>query len=371
MSDFDQENQQVGNQVNADNVEQEIENSGNLSQEINAQKVRIGNKPITCPNCKTSNKSINRFCKKCGQSLTKLCKTCGTENELTTTFCISCGTEVDKSKFGVPPQYAQAWKEKFLSLGWHVSSIDETTSSILEKIGQPTNKNEIVILSVGITGNSSIHKVSVGGREILPDPIYKDKHTGSLMVTSQRIIIKSLVNGWVASYPHEYLDYSSTSQGSILVNFKKEETYAFSLDYIGLGKVTINKFMPSLLQPRGVISRMTSSDLFNAQMDLQTTMVNATIGNKLQATYNENSIFSGFFEYVIELQKNYHKNMPDFASGISGEQFIYIPPATQLKQASKSNDSSCIVIAVILFIIIGAIGFIGLFCFMVLLFSNQ
>lgn len=371
MSDFDQKNQQIENQVNADNVEQEIENSGTLSQEINAQKVRIGNKPVTCPNCKTSNKSSSRFCKSCGQSLTKLCKTCWTENDLSTVYCVSCGTEVESSKFSIPPQSAQIWKEKFLSNGWHVSPISESTSAILEKIEQPTNKNEFVILSVGISSNSIIHKASVRGREILPDPIYKDKVTGAIIFTNQRIIIRNYTDGWLAAYPHEYLDDTSASQGTDFINFEKKDTVTFSLDYKSLGNVRIHKVMPSLLKPRGLISRMTSSDMFNAQMDLQTTMINAAIGGKIQESYNENTIFSGFFEYIVELQKSYHKNSQDYSLGISPEQFIYTPPVTQSQQTSKSSDSSCVVIAIILFIIVSAIGFIGFFCFMVLLFSNQ
>ena len=371
MSDFDQENQQVGNQVNADNVEQEIENSGNLSQEINAQKVRIGNKPITCPNCKTSNKSINRFCKKCGQSLTRLCKTCWTENDLSSVYCVSCGTEVESSKFSIQPQYAQAWKEKFMSLGWHVSPISEGTLEKLNKIGQPTSKNEIVILSVGVSGKSVIHKASVAGREILPNPVYENMVMGSVIFTSQRIILKSDPGGWVASYPHEYLDNVTTSEGVAFVGFTKKDSFIFSLDYKGLGRVEIHKFMPSLIKPRGMVSRMTSSDLFNSQMDLQTTMVNTVIGGRLQESYSENSVFTSFFERIIELQKSYHKDTQDFALGLSREQFIYSPPVTQSQQASKSDNSSCVPIAIILFIIVGIIGFIGFFCFMILLFSNQ
>jgi len=364
MSDFDQKKQQVENQVNADNVDQEIENTGTLSQEINAQKVRIGNKPITCPNCKTSNKPTSRFCKSCGQSLTKLCKTCWTENDLSTVYCVSCGTEVESSKFSIPPQATQLWKEKFLSNGWHVSPINQWTSASLEKIGQPTNKHEIIILNVGISGKSIIHKASVRGREILSDPVYKDKVVGGIYFTNQRIILKDYVDGWMAAYPHEYLDDTSSSQGTDFVNFEKKDVVTFSLDYKNLGSIKIHKVMPSLLKPRGLISRMTSSDMFNAQMDLQTTMINAAIGGKLQESYNENTIFSGFFEYIIELQKTYHKNISDFTEGISYEQFTYIPPVTQQSQQQKKSDESCLPAAILIFVIIGGVMGCAFLCFL-------
>ncbi len=380
MNDFNQKNQRVENQVNAENVEQEIENSGNLSQEINAQKVHIGNKPVSCPNCKTSNKITNRFCKECGKSLTKLCKTCWTENDLVSIYCVSCGTEVDSSKFSIPPQYAQLWKERFMSLGWHVSPISQGILEKLEKIGQPTNKNEIIILTVGVSGKSIIHKASVAGREILPNPspVHEKMVMGSIIFTSQRIILKSDPGRWVASYPHEYLDNITSSEGIAFVYFKKQDAVTFSLDYKGLGKVAIHKLMPSLIQPRGIISRMTSSDLWNAQMDLQTTLINTAIGGKLQESYTENSVFTSFFEYIIELQKNHHKNMPDLTSGISSEQFIYSPPVAQLQQvvtpspkanSKSSNASPDKSIVIILFII--AIGFFGFWYFLTLLFPNH
>jgi hypothetical protein len=370
MNDYNQRKQRVKNQINAENVEQDIENLGKLNQEINAKKVRIGSKPITCPNCKTSNKSTNKFCKACGTSLTKLCKTCRTENELSAIYCISCGAEIEKSKFSIPPQYAQAWKEKFMSQGWHISPINEWTLQKLEKIGQPSDKNENIILCVGVSGTSVIHKLKAAGREVLPNinPTHEKMVMGSVFFTNQRVIVKSDPDGWVVAYPHEYLEDVTTSQGSAFVNFKKVDSVAIKLHYKGLGTIEIHRKMPSLIEPRGMFARMTSSDLHNAQMDMQTSVINASLGGVLREAHGENSTFVSFFEYIIDLQKDYHLNQPISVEQISREKFIYIPPETSSQQTTNTTktDSSCAPIVLVLFLV-GVVGVAGFICFGVLL----
>lgn len=326
MSNYNQKKQKVNNQVNAENVEQEIENTGKMSQEINAQKVQIGTKPVICPKCKTSNKTSSKFCKKCGQSLTKLCKTCWTENDLTTVFCVTCGVEVDKSKFGISPELAQKWKEKFASLGWQTGEVREKTRAILERMGQPFDSREIVILDAGVIGDSSICKLSVGGKEVSADPIFKEKCTGGIKLTSQRILVTNYVDGLVASYPHEYLIDLSTSQEKMLGG---KTVFIFSLDYGTFGTINIHKIIPGLYQ-RSFFERLTSSDSFNARMDLQTTMINTVIARRIQDTHDENAVFMNFFQSIIELQRSFHQNTQGFTPGLSSGQFIQDAPEIKL-----------------------------------------
>lgn len=361
MSKFNQKKQKVKNQINAQKVEQEISNTGKLSQRINAKKVNIGTKSITCPKCKSLNKNASRFCKKCGESLTKLCLTCWTENELSTVFCTTCGTDIKKSKFGIPPQLAKAWKEKFASQNWQAPPIDEPTLAILKRMGQPVNKNEMILLTAGITGESLIHKLSVVGKDVLPDPIFKEKHTGSITLTSQRIIVKNRVDGWVASYPHEYLNNLTTNQGSTLkAGYKKAESFTFFLDYKNLGKIVIHKLVPTLIQPRGMIARITSDNSHNAQMDLQTTLINTVLAKRIQESNDENLMFANFFLSIVELQKNYHQNRTNFTSGLSFEKFIQDAPEIKLlpeKDSCAPKAATMLVLVVVLVSLVANILF--------------
>jgi len=354
MSNYNQKKQNVKNQVNAENVEQDIENSGKLHQSINAKSVQIGNKPVSCPKCKTSNKRTDKFCKKCGQSLTNLCLTCWTENDLSTVFCTSCGTEVRKSKFGISPQLTQKWIEKFAEFGWHRrGQVGGTkTLPILERMGQPVNQHETLILEAGILYNTRIYKISVAGKEFRADIVHQKKTIGGIDITNQRIIVYNYVDGWIASYPHEYLSTVSTYKGE---SYMGDETFAFSLGYKNLGEINIYRTMPSMLQPRGVLARMTSSDFYNTQMDLQTTMVNTTIVRRIQEAQDENSVFTNFFQSIIELQQSFHQNKQGFTSNLSAAQVIQDAPGIKLP---PDDDSCAPKAATMLLVFIGVISLI-------------
>lgn len=353
MSNYNQKKQKVENQINAENVEQDIENSGKLNQSINAKKVQIGNKPVSCPKCKTSNKRTDKFCKKCGESLTNLCLTCWTENDLSTVFCTSCGTEVKKSKFGISPQLTQKWIERFASYGWSRGQIaGPKTRPVLERMGQPVNEHEISIIDAGIIYNSRLYKVNVAGKEFRADFVHQKKMVGSIDITNQRIIIYNYVDGYIASYPHEYLKTFTTYQGE---TYMGDETVVFSLGYKNLGEINIHRVMPSMLQPRGVLARMSSSDSYNAQMDLQTTMVNTTIVRRIKEANDENSEFRNFFQSIIELQQGFHQNKQGFTSNLRAEQVVQDVPEIKLP---PDDDSCAPKAATMLLVFIGVISLI-------------
>lgn len=77
MSKFDQKNQKVNTQLNAD-------------------KINIDLKPITCPNCQHGNPAKAKFCAECGTSLIFKCPLCNSETPLGAKFCSGCGKEIKK-----------------------------------------------------------------------------------------------------------------------------------------------------------------------------------------------------------------------------------------------------------------------------------
>lgn len=361
MSNYNQKRQKVENQVNADNIEQEIENSGTLSQEINAKKVHIGDKPITCPKCKTSNKYTSRFCKSCGSSLTKICKVCWTENDLSTTFCTNCGVEVDSSRFSISPQQVAIFKDKFAEAGWRASSIDRATTNALEKMGRPINKQETVILSATITGDSLIYKVSVNDKSISSLPILKSAISGTFRITNQRIILCNLIDGWIASYPHEYLVSLVTSQEKHLAGIEVKESFIISLNYNKLGTIKIYKELP----PKPSV--YWGSD---PQLELQRSMLNASAIDLWKSTSAENLLFTRVFQHIVDIRKNHIKD--DSHLSIDNEQFFRNAPEilpSLTTNSSKSSSASNTTKVISAGVVIGIWIFITL-CFGILIFAN-
>lgn len=82
MSKFDQKNQRVNTQLNAD-------------------KINIGIKPITCPDCQNGNPSNAKYCSQCGASLTFKCPLCKSETPLGGRFCLGCGKEIARIDFEI------------------------------------------------------------------------------------------------------------------------------------------------------------------------------------------------------------------------------------------------------------------------------
>lgn len=76
MSNFDQRNQKVDTQLNAD-------------------KINVGLKPVTCPKCKHGNPAKAKFCSECGTSLVIKCPICNEETSVGAKFCSGCGTEIE------------------------------------------------------------------------------------------------------------------------------------------------------------------------------------------------------------------------------------------------------------------------------------
>ena len=78
MSTFDQKNQKVDTQLNADKINVEL-------------------KPITCPECKHGNPAQAKFCSECGTSLLFKCPICKEETPVGAKFCLGCGIEISKA----------------------------------------------------------------------------------------------------------------------------------------------------------------------------------------------------------------------------------------------------------------------------------
>lgn len=77
MSKFDQKKQKVNTQLNAD-------------------KINIGLKSITCPNCQHGSPAKAKFCAECGTSLIFNCPLCNSDTPLGSKFCSGCGKEIKK-----------------------------------------------------------------------------------------------------------------------------------------------------------------------------------------------------------------------------------------------------------------------------------
>lgn len=77
MSKYDQKNQKVNNQFNADKINVEL-------------------KSIVCPNCQQGNPPKAKFCSECGTSLLFKCPICNSETPLGGKFCSGCGKEISK-----------------------------------------------------------------------------------------------------------------------------------------------------------------------------------------------------------------------------------------------------------------------------------
>lgn len=78
MSKYDQRNQKVDTQLNAD-------------------KINVGLKPITCPKCKHGNPARAKFCSECGTSLVFKCPICQEETPVGAKFCSGCGVEIENA----------------------------------------------------------------------------------------------------------------------------------------------------------------------------------------------------------------------------------------------------------------------------------
>jgi len=78
MSKYDQRNQKVDTQLNADNI-------------------NVGLKPVTCPKCKNGNPAVAKFCSECGTSLVTKCPICNVENSVGAKFCSGCGSEIESA----------------------------------------------------------------------------------------------------------------------------------------------------------------------------------------------------------------------------------------------------------------------------------
>ncbi len=103
MSKFDQRNQKVDKQINAD-------------------KVSIGTKPITCPQCQCENPPKARFCSECGASLVFKCPVCNSETPLGSKFCSGCGKaissierdiEIAQKAGGVLKELSYTWRTRY------------------------------------------------------------------------------------------------------------------------------------------------------------------------------------------------------------------------------------------------------------------
>ncbi len=46
---------------------------------------------MECPNCKTENEEMRRFCRLCGEALVSICPRCENVNDFGDKFCGSCG----------------------------------------------------------------------------------------------------------------------------------------------------------------------------------------------------------------------------------------------------------------------------------------
>lgn len=110
MSNFDQKNQKVERQINAD-------------------KVNIGITPIICPKCQFENQSKAKFCSECGTSLTFKCPVCETENYLGVKFCSGCGNEINKIKQNI--KIAQSKRGEQRELEYHFRETPPNSGNLI------------------------------------------------------------------------------------------------------------------------------------------------------------------------------------------------------------------------------------------------
>ncbi len=75
---------------------------------------------MICPNCGQENPAQNKFCLKCGGSLTARCRRCGTENPLAAQFCGNCSIELATATPGIPFERVALWQETFRKMNWLV-----------------------------------------------------------------------------------------------------------------------------------------------------------------------------------------------------------------------------------------------------------
>jgi hypothetical protein len=167
MSKFDQKNQKVERQINAD-------------------KVSIGVTPIICPKCHFENQPKSKFCSECGISLTFKCPVCETESYLGAKFCSGCGNEINKiqqnikiaqSKHGEQRELEYHFREKPPSGGNALYAIYNNLDPDLKRVARVTlDIDEYVYLQQG--DNISVYK----GSSSKPDAI------GALYLTNKRLL---------------------------------------------------------------------------------------------------------------------------------------------------------------------------------------
>ena len=53
---------------------------------------------MKCPKCQFENRSVARFCKKCGGKLALKCPSCGSLHEPDSAFCDLCGHDLGEAE---------------------------------------------------------------------------------------------------------------------------------------------------------------------------------------------------------------------------------------------------------------------------------
>jgi uncharacterized membrane protein YvbJ len=53
---------------------------------------------VICPKCQFENRSVARFCKKCGGKLELKCPSCGSLHETDSAFCDLCGHDLGEAE---------------------------------------------------------------------------------------------------------------------------------------------------------------------------------------------------------------------------------------------------------------------------------
>lgn len=185
MSNYDQRNQKVDKQ-------------------INAEKISIGTKPIVCLQCHYENPPKAKFCSECGTSLMFKCPICQSETVLGSKFCSGCGKAISSIQKDIEIAQKAGGANKELSFSWHTRYDNHSEREVLAVDEYVLLKQENVFLY----------------KDDIPDTI------GELYLTNRRLIIlgyehSSRVFGRNYSYP-----LKDTTHAGI-----KKEKVLFSTNY--------------------------------------------------------------------------------------------------------------------------------------------
>lgn len=197
MSDFDQRNQKVERQINAD-------------------KVSIGVTPIICPKCQYENEPKSKFCSECGTSLTFKCPVCETECYLGAKFCSGCGNEINKLQARIKEAQSKRGEERELVYYYKEKPIDRFNIFELASLERRASRVTLDIDEYVVKQEDGV-KVYKGNS-------YQEEAVGCLYLTNKRLLLLGCEPKWQIqsiewSYPlNEITDVGSATENVLFMS---------------------------------------------------------------------------------------------------------------------------------------------------------